>query len=220
VAELLAGVGSDLARETMVDEAAEHSRVPAAVMRREVQRIRQTRRRFERGPETAGRPGAGAPHDRLLPLEETILRLAHARPTSVVPLREFSAGVPAVSGGVQSVLAWLEERARESRPVHTPELLRRLRSEIAEELDGSFLVADDLPELDESYEQDLLGFLRRLALDADLAALGYEIRSVESGIRSGEGAADRCRLAELLARKQELARERAQLGETRPAAAG
>jgi hypothetical protein len=150
----------------------------------------------------------------LAPLEEAILRLAQVQPASAGQLHSASRGVPAVSGTVRTVLAWISDRMRAGTPPQTPEILRHLRAEIGEEIEASFLVDEDLPVPDEAYRDALLGRLRESALEAEMVGLGYEIRVRESSGRDSE------EIPELLARKQQLARELARLRETRREAGG
>ncbi|MBD3235409.1 MAG: DNA primase [Candidatus Eisenbacteria bacterium] len=215
VAELLASVGNGIAREMMLDEAAERSRMPVRILRREVERLRSgaAGRRPTSGTD-GGSDAAERRRARLAPLEEAMLRLALAQPASAQPLQEAAGGVPAVSGSVQAVLAWLADRSRAGSAPQTPELLRRLRDEIGEQIDASFLVDEDLPVPDERFREALLRRLAEGALEAEMVGLGYEIRMQE-----GQGAAA-SELVELLARKQKLAKQLAQLRETRPEDAG
>lgn len=215
VAELLASVGNGIAREMMLDEAAERSRMPVRVLRREVERMRGAAIGRVRRREREDRDGQQrGPAPRLAPLEEAILRLAQTQPASAGQLQAAARGVPAVSGSVQTVLAWVADRMRAGSPPQTPEILRRLRSEIGDEVDASFLVDEDLPAPDEPYREALLRRLRESALEAEMVGLGYEIRVCET---SGSGEEE---IPELLARKQRLARELAHLRETRAEGGG
>jgi DNA primase len=207
VAELLASVGSGIAREMMLDEAAERSRMPVQVLRREVERLRQAPARYQRGrpgPERVDRPASV----RLTALEEAMLRLVQTRPSSAQKLCDAARGVPAISGSVTAVLTWVADRVRNGSDPQTPELLRRLCSEVGEEVEAGFLLDEDAPPPDERFRDDLLRRLRGQALEAEMVGLGYEIRMLE-GAGDAEG-----RLPELLRRKQELARDLARLRET------
>jgi DNA primase len=212
IAEMLAHVGSPIARELMIDEAAERSRLPVQLLRREVERLSgRIRPRTGVGEET---PAEAAPAARLTPMEAALLRLVQAQPAAAGALLEAARGAPAIGAGVRNVLAWAEDRARSQTPPDPPELLRRLRGELGAEVDAGFLLAEDLPAPDERLLADLLRRLREAALDAEKERIGYEIRTLEAraGSRDGEaGEADRRRLAELLSRKQSLARELAHL---------
>jgi DNA primase len=208
VAELLASIGSGIARELMLDEAAERSRMPVRILRREMERIRTQRSRFERPGAAAEEKPRRDPTIRLTPLEEAMLRLVQTQPAAAGKLREAARGVPAISSSVQAVLAWVEDRARAGGAPATPELLRRVRAEVGEEVEASFLLDADAPAPDERFREDLLRRLGEQTLEAEMVALGYEIRTLEA--EGGAGS----RLAELLQHKQALARELARLRET------
>jgi DNA primase len=216
IAEMLAHVGSAIARELMTDEAAERSRLPVKLLRREVERLAERVARRPRRSEGRADEPERAPAARLTPMEEAILRLVQAQPAAAGPLFDAARGAPAIGAGVSHVLAWIADRARSQEPPDSPELLRRLRSELGAEVEAGFLVAEDLPAPDERLRADLLRRLREQALDAEKEQIGYEISTLEG--RGGAGAEPR--LAELLARKQSLARELAQLRAAEKRSAG
>ncbi len=215
IAEMLARVGSPIAREMMIDETAERSRLPLQVLRREVERLQsRVEQRAPRGS-PPGEPVA-TPAIRLTPMEEAILRLVQAQPAAAGSLLAAAHGAPAIGAGVRNVLAWVEDRARSQTPPDPPEFLRRVRNELGAGVEAGFLVAEELPAPDERLRADLLRRLREQALDAEKERIGYEIRALETGAASpsgGDPAADQRRLAELLGRKQSLARELAHLRE-------
>jgi hypothetical protein len=142
---------------------------------------------------------------RLLPLEEAILRMVQTEPSSAGVLREAAHGAPAVRAAIREVLFWVDERARSGQPPQAPELLRRVQVELGEGIDVGFLLDQDGPVPDDAYRADLLRRLREQALENEIESVGREIRALED--QHGEGD----RLAGLLGRKQELARDLARL---------
>ncbi len=224
LAELLAKVGNVVAREMMVDEAAEKGRVAARVLRLEVDRLvaEPTGRRrpargsgapsSEAGDSRSGPPLAETPAGdedgpspglQLSPLEQAILRLAISQPEAVGRVREAARGVASVREGVRSVLAWLDDRSRADQPPAPPEVLRRIAREIGshEHIEVRFLMEDSPAEISEQFREDLVRYLREQALEAELEVIGYEIRSLEQK-RDADG-----NLEHLLQRKLELARQ-------------
>ena len=213
VAEMLACVEHGIAREMMIDEAAERSGLPVRTLRAEVEKLRERRRpgrRPERGADTAEAPVPV----RLTPLEELLLRAVQAEPAAAGPLIEAARGSPSIGLGVRTVLAWVQDRARAGEVARPAELLQRLRSELGEGVEAGFLLSEDLPEPDARLREDLVRRLRETALEAENERIGYEIRAVDQqadgagGHPGGPGAE---RLAALLARKQALAMELARL---------
>ncbi len=206
IAELLAAVGNPVAREMMIDEAAERIRLPARILRRETERLRQGP--AGRGPRDGGRGDVrGAEPVHLTAMEEAVLRLVQAQPASAGALRQAAAGAPGIRAPVRAVLAWVEDRTRAGGVVGSPELLRRIEAELEREVSPAFLLDETGPPPDERYRGDLLRRLREQAVEAQLAGLGHEIRTLENHGGGGE------RLEELLASKQDLARELARLRE-------
>ncbi len=203
LAELLARVENAVAREMMVDEAAGRARIPARILRQEVERLGRERPAAGRGREEGGAPSG--PPIRLLPLEEAILKLVQAEPSAAGVLREASLGAPAVRAAIREVLFWVDERARSGLPPQTPELLRRIQVELGEGIDVGFLVDQTGPVPDEAFRDDLLRRLRDQALENEIEAVGREIRALESRGEDGD------RLSGLLRRKQDLARDLARL---------
>ena len=212
VAEMLALVGNGIAREMMVDEAAERSRLPVRTLRREVEGLRsRLGRRGDAAPESE--PDGGAAR-KLAPVEELILRQVQAEPAAAQELAAAAREAPCIGSGVRRVLAWMEERAGAGASPAPPELLRRVRAELGEEIEAGFLLADDLPLPNPQLRHDLLRRLREAALEAENERVGYEIRALEGaagGERPASGGGDGGRLAELLVRKQALALELARL---------
>ncbi len=204
VAEMLARVGSEVAREVMLDEAAEKARIRAQALRREVGRLLEVRaRRPGRGAPEA--PAAPAAPQRLTPLEEAILRLAISEPSSAGKLREAARGVSSVRDAIREVLVWMDDRARTDVAPEPPELLRRAAAELGEGVDIAFLMQEAAPAPGDQFREDLIRHLREQALENEIESVGYEIRAVEAGGSSAE------KLAGLLQRKQSLARELARL---------
>jgi DNA primase len=203
LAELLARVENVVAREMMVDEAAGLAHIPTRVLRQEVERLVR-----ERPAGTRGGEGAAAPTGvtiRLLPLEEAILKLVQAEPAAAGVLREAALGAPAVRAAIREVLFWVDERSRSGLPPQAPELLRRIQVELGEGIDVGFLVDQAGPVPDEAFRDELLRRLRDQALENEIEAVGREIRALESQGENGD------RLAGLLRRKQDLARDLARL---------
>jgi DNA primase len=201
LAEMLAVVGSPVARELMVDEAAERSRLPARILRREVERRAGVAR--PTGAE-GERDSGGAPAGRLTPLEEAILRVVLTEPAAAGPLLEAAAGVAAIRTPVRNVAAWVWDRSRAGGPPAAAELMRRLQSELGEEVPPGFLLDETLPAPGEAYRQNLARWLREQGLDSELESLGYEIRALEKEGKAREVEA-------LLLRKQTVAKELARL---------
>jgi len=223
VAEMLAFVEQGIAREMMIDEAAERSGLPVRTLRAEVEGLRARRRpRSGRGAATNGSaPEAPGPAPvRLTPLEELLLREVQAEPAAAGPLVEAVRGSPSIGLGVRNVLVWVYDRARAGDAPRPAELLRRVRAELGEGVEAGFLLAEDLPEPDSRLRDDLIRRLREQALEAENERIGYEIRAVEKETVAGDagrGGPGEERLAGLLARKQALARE---LGRLRGAVRG
>ncbi len=203
MAQFVARVENLVAREMMVDEAAGRERIPVRILRQEVERLVRERPAPRRGQ--AEQPEAPARPLRLLPLEEAILRLAQAEPSSAGRLREAARGAPAVREAIREVLFWVDERTRTGVPVATPELVRRIRLELGDGLDVGFLVEHDGPAPDEAYRDDLVRRLQQQALESEMEAIGREIGALESH------RGDDDRLSGLLKRKQELARDLSRL---------
>jgi len=203
LAELLARVENGVAREMMVDEASGLARIPARILRQEVERLSRERPAGRRGGESG--PAASGLPIRLMPLEEAILKLVQAEPAAAGVLREASLGAPAVRAAIREVLFWVDERTRSGLPPQTPELLRRIQVELGEGIDVGFLVDQAGPVPDEGFRDDLLRRLRDQALENEIEAVGREIRALEA--QGGDGD----RLAGLLRRKQDLARDLARL---------
>lgn len=209
IAELLATVGSAVAREMMVDEAAGRARLPAKILRQEVERLtaRNLGRGLRRGGADSPGPQAATEIVRLTPLEQAILRLAQSEPSCAEKLCEASRGVPAVRGAIRDVLVWVRDRAQAGPVPEPPEMLRRVQAELGEDVSIGFLLDESAPALSDQFREDLLRHLREQALEAEMEALGYEIRALEA-----EG--DRAeKLPDLLQRKQSLARNLARLRE-------
>jgi DNA primase len=226
LAEMIANVGNAIAREMMVDEAAERSRLPVAVLRREVERRRQVQERFQRRDD--GETPAAAPL-RLSPLEEAMLRLLQAEPDAAGDLKRAAEGVTAVGLGVLNLVEWVAGRTAADGPLSAAHLLRRLERELGGEVHAGFLIESGAPEHDPRFRGDVLRRLRAQALATELERVGYEIRSLDAQgrERAGEGGAGspqrgsaeaaggdlEDRLTQLLARKQSLAKELSRLRE-------
>jgi DNA primase len=208
LAEMLAAVGNPVARELMIDEGAERSRLPARILRREVERLGRTRPAREADPTALG---ASSPTGHLTPLEEAVLRVVLVEPAAAGPLLEAASGVASIRTPVRNVTAWAGDRSRAGSAPAAPELLRRIQSELGEEVPPGFLLDDGLPEPDEQYRQDLLRRLREEGLEAELETVGYQIRSLE---RDGK----RSEMESMLLRKHTLAKELARLRGARPEA--
>jgi DNA primase len=208
LAEMLAAVGSPVARELMIDEAAERSRLPGRILRREVERLT---RALPAAPE--GRGEGAAASARLTALEEAVLRVVLAEPAAAGNLLAAAAGVAAIRTPVRNVTAWVGDRGRSGSPPGAAELLRRVQRELGEEVPPAFLLDDALPQPDAQYRSDLERRLRELGLEAELEALGYQIRALEREGKSDE-------VERLLPRKQEKARELARLRAAPRASAG
>ncbi len=228
LAQLVAKVGNVVAREMMVDEAAERGRIAARVLRQEVDRLVSDQdarlaargrmgdlgngRRSRGGRGVSRGAGAGTPMGeevgsegaplRLTPLEQAVLRLAVSQPEAVGQLREAARGVASLREGLREVLVWLDERARAGQVPAPPEIVRRIGRELGagERFDVGFLLEDSPTEIGEQFREDLVRHLREQALEAELEVVGYEIRSLER-----EGDPDD-QLASLLQRKLDLAR--------------
>jgi DNA primase len=207
LAETLAAVGNPVARELMVDEAAERSRLPARILRREVERLGRAGLAF-RGETTPDASGGGVV-GRLTPLEEAVLRVVLAEPAAAGPLLEAATGVASIRTPVRNVTAWAGDRSRAGSPPSAPELLRRVQSELGQEIPAGFLLDDGLPAPDEEYRQDLTRRLREQGLEAELEAVGYQIRALE---REGKGA----ELEAMLLRKHTIAKDLARSRGARP----
>jgi DNA primase len=227
IAEMLASVGDAIAREMMLDEAAERSRLPVNVLRREVER----RRQHGAG---GGRSGSGDESDaraplRLSPLEEATLRMAQSAPQTAAELRRAVDAVAGIGIGVRNVLEWVAAEHGKGGGPNTAELLHRIESELGGKVHAGFLLDETAFEPDERYHRDLLRRLREQVLESELEALGFEIRAIDGragrsgaadpagGDRGGDGETEgtgderRERLTPLLARKQALALELAGL---------
>lgn len=226
IAEMVASVGHDIAREMMIDEAAERSRLPVKVLRREIERLRRRQQalpqRRERGEGAPGEVAREAAPLRLSLLEEGLLRLALAMPEAGPELREATAGSTAIGRAVAQVLSWVIARQSQGQTLAPAELLRRLESELGGEVSSRFLIDPEAPVPDERFKRDLLNRLRQQALELELEGLGRAIRALESGKGPGGGEeGDRDgRLLDLLARKQSLASELSRLREPGGAPAG
>ncbi len=202
IAALLAIVGNVVSREMMIDEAAEKGRIAARVLRQEVERLLAQRPRARRTrPETESPEGPV----RLAPLEEAVLRLVVARPDAVGVIREAARGVAGLREGVRELLTWIDDRTRSGQAPEPPEMLRRIGHELGDQIEVGFLLTESPLENSDQFREDLVRHLREQALEAQLETLGYEIRGLEA-----EGGHED-KLAVLLARKLELARELSQL---------
>ena len=208
VAELIASVGNDIAREMMIDEAAERARLQSRILRQEVARLGRPRTpRRGRPAGASGEPTHPPEPIRLSPLEEAVLHLAHCEPAAAEKIRAAAVGVVAVREAIREVLAWVADRARAGTPPEPPELVRRVQAEVGEGIGVGFLMDDTLPEPGDEFRSRLLRHLREQALEGEMESLGYRIREQEGAGERGEG------LAKLLQRKQLLARELARLRE-------
>jgi DNA primase len=223
IAEMLASVGDAIAREMMLDEAAERSRLPVNVLRREVERRRQ---RVAPGARAADDvDGDARPPLRLSPLEEATLRMAQSQPRTAAELRRAAEGVAGIGIGVRNVLEWVAGEHGKGGGPNAAELLHRVEGELGGKVHAGFLLDESAPEPDEQYCRDLLRRLREQVLASELEALGFEIRVMDGrsptggsadpaagnrgadGETGGIGEERRDRLMRLLARKQALARE-------------
>ncbi len=207
LAELIGLVESGVAREMMVDEAAERVRMPARLVREEVERTRGGRRKRAAGRADPGQPET--PVTRLTPLEEAVMQLTEREPSAAGKLYEASRGAPAVREKIREVLLWVEERVRSGAVPEAPELLRKLRGELGEEVEVAFLLDREGRPADEQFRENLLRRLEEQAIESELETLGYEIRALEAKEEPG------ARLKELLEQKQALARRLAHLREPR-----
>lgn len=206
LAEMLAGVGNPVARELMIDEAAERSRLPGRILRREVERLGKLRPARDAD---ATAPSGGAALGQLTPLEEAVLRVVLVEPAAAGPLLEAASGVATVRTPVRNVTAWAGDRSRAGSPPAAPELMRRIHTELGEEVSAGFLLDDGLPVPDEQFRQDLLRRLREEGLEAELESVGYQIRSLEREGKHSE-------LDSMLLRKHTIAKELARLRGARP----
>jgi DNA primase len=205
IAELVARVGNAVAREMMVDEAAERARLRVAILRQEVERLRERDRRPAREEKTGVAPGGTI---ELTPLEERLLLLAQTQPTSASELREASQSVAGVRAGVRDLLAWVAECNAAGSPPGSADLVGRMRQSLGPGIQVGFLLQSAELQPDERFRSNLLRHLKKLSLEAELDALGYEIREAES---RGAPQAD---LRRLLERKKTRAQELRRLRET------
>ncbi|MBP7669228.1 MAG: DNA primase [Candidatus Eisenbacteria bacterium] len=214
ITEMLASVGDPIAREMMIDEAAERSRLTVRTLRREVENLRSRAPR-ERVDERSSPGGKGSPRvqepQRLTNLEELLLRQVQSDPRKARDLIEAARRAPVIRPGIRTVLAWMEELALASRAPSPPEVLRKVREELGEEVEAGFLLAEDLPEPSERLRSDLLRHLREAELEAENEHIGFEIRLLEQPAAEGPPGGRTAALGELLARKQTIAAELARL---------
>ena len=188
ITEMLASVGDPIAREMMIDEAAERSRLTVRTLRREVENLRSRAPR-ERVDERSSPGGKGSPRvqepQRLTNLEELLLRQVQSDPRKARDLIEAARRAPVIRPGIRTVLAWMEELALASRAPSPPEVLRKVREELGEEVEAGFLLAEDLPEPSERLRSDLLRHLREAELEAENEHIGFEIRLLEQPAAEG-----------------------------------
>ncbi|MCK4302756.1 MAG: DNA primase [Candidatus Eisenbacteria sp.] len=209
IAELLAKVGNALAREMMVEEAAERTRIPVRILRQEVERRgRLAPRRTDVGLQTQA-----AAVVRLTRFEEALLQVVQADPSSAKALREALQDVPVVRQGIRDVVDWVAARFAKASPPEPAELLQRMRMEFGEEIHIGFLLAEGAAVPNEQLRDDLLRRLRQQALEAENEALGHQIQRLEAqGDQQGA-------MNEQLKRKQEIAHELALLSQQATATA-
>jgi len=222
LAEMIAAASNDIARERMIDEAAERTHLPVRVVRQEVARNRGRAARYKARRDGDPEPAAPAPL-KLSGFEEAIVRLVQADPQVAGELREAAQGVGSIAPAVVRLLAWIEDRQAAGENVGAPEALRHLEDDLGCAVNVGFLFAAGAPAPDARLREDLIARLREQVLEAELEGLGFRIRSLEGApgesgppMSAASDGAGREReagegLAELLERKQALASRLAQL---------